>query len=253
MLFVKMTDTGTTEAKAPDAPFRRFGQTEVQARTRFQKIVARTMSANAASIPHVTHHDEVDVTALEAYRKAQPPDAKASPLIFLIKAVVQALAAFPHFNASLSPDGEALVLKRYFHIGIAVDGPMGLLVPVLKDCDGKSIAALAGELREVTELARGKGIPMDRMSGGSFTISSLGGIGGTGFTPIINAPEVAILGVTAMQTRPVWMGEGFEPRQMLPLSLSYDHRVINGADAARFLRHIGQTLAAPASLGEPLS
>lgn len=245
-----MKTIDATEADAPEAPFRRYGEAVAQPRTRFQKIVARTLSANAASIPHVTHHDEVDVTALEAYRKALPVEAKTSPLIFLIKAVTQTLIAFPHFNASLSPDGEALILKRYVHIGIAVDGPLGLLVPVLKDCDRKSISELAAELREVTEMARSKGVPMDRMSGGSFSISSLGAIGGTGFTPIINAPEVAILGVTAIQTRPVWTGEAFAPRQMLPLSLSYDHRVINGADAARFLRHIGEVLADPARLGE---
>src|SRR5262249_907099 len=145
--------------------------------------------------------------------------------------------------SSLSADGEALVMKKYFHIGIAVDGPLGLLVPVLRDCDKKDVPTLAAELREVTALARTKGLPMDKMSGGCFSISSLGGIGGTAFTTIINAPEVAILGVTPVQTKPVWTGNAFEPRQMLPLSLSWDHRVISGADAARFLRHIGESLA----------
>jgi pyruvate dehydrogenase E2 component (dihydrolipoamide acetyltransferase) len=237
---------------SPAAPFQRFGEVECVPRTRFQKVVARTMAANAA-IPQVTHHDEVDATALEAHRQALPPAERPSPLAYLIKAVVAALKTFPHFNASLSPDGETLVLKRYFHIGVAVDGPLGLLVPVVRDCDAKDIATLAAEVRAVSELARTKGLSMDRMSGGGFTISSLGGLGGTGFTPIINAPEVAILGVTAMQTRPVWTGEAFAPRPMLPLSLTYDHRVINGADAARFVRHIGAALAEPDALVAPAS
>ena len=232
-------------SEKPDytAPFAPFGATETTERTRFQKIVAKTMSANVASIPHVTHHDDVDVTGLEKHRKAMDPAIKASPVIFLIKAVVDALSAFPQFNASLSPDGEALVLKKYFHIGIAVDGPLGLLVPVLRDCDQKDIPTLSAELKELSATARSKGLPITAMSGGCFTISSLGGIGGTYFTPIINAPEVAILGVTGIQTRPVWDGQAFQPRQILPLSLSYDHRVINGADAARFVRHIGSSLA----------
>lgn len=233
-----------SDATDPAAPFAHFGPVETVPRTRFQKIVARTMVANASAIPHVTHHDDVDVTGLEAYRKSLDPAAKASPLIFLIKAVVDALGDFPQFNASLTADGETLVLKKYVHIGIAVDGPLGLLVPVLKDCDRKDIPTLSAELREVSALARSKGLPMDRMSGGCFSISSLGGIGGTYFTPIINAPEVAILGVTGIRTQPVWTGNGFEPRQMLPLSLSYDHRVINGADAARFVKRIGESLAA---------
>jgi pyruvate dehydrogenase E2 component (dihydrolipoamide acetyltransferase) len=232
-----------TDATPPEAQFLPFGAVEVVKRTRFQKIVARTMSANASTIPHVTHHDEVDVTSLDAYRRSLPSERRASPLIYVIKAVVAALKVFPQFNSSLSADGESLILKKYLHIGIAVDGPLGLLVPVLRDCDGKDVSALAAELREVTELARSKGLPMDRMSGGCFTISSLGGIGGTGFTPIINAPEVAILGLTPVQTKPVWTGTEFVPRQMLPLSLSYDHRVINGADAARFARQIGAALA----------
>ena len=228
---------------APEAPFLPFGAVELVKRTRFQKIVARTLSANAGAIPHVTHFDEVDVTGLEAYRGTLPPEQKTSPLIYVIKAVAAALQAFPQFNSSLSADGETLVLKQYIHIGIAVDGPLGLLVPVLRDCDRKDVATLAAELRELTALARSKGLPMDRMSGGCFSITSLGGIGGTGFTPIINAPEVAILGLTPVQTKPVWSGDAFVPRQMLPLSLSYDHRVINGADAARFTRRIGAGLA----------
>jgi len=211
---------------ASEAYFAQFGEVTAVKRTRFQKIVAKTMTANASTIPHVTHHDDADVTGLEAYRQALPPEAKLSPLIFLIKALVSALQAFPQFNASLTPDGESLVLKKYFHIGIAVDGPFGLLVPVLRDCDQKDMPNLAAELKELSALARGKGLPMDRMAGGCFAISSLGGIGGGFFSPIINAPD----------------GSAFLPRQMLPLSLSYDHRVINGADAARFVRHVAQAL-----------
>jgi pyruvate dehydrogenase E2 component (dihydrolipoamide acetyltransferase) len=230
-------------APPPEAPFLPFGEVEVVKRTRFQKIIAQTLSHNAAIIPHVTNHDDVDVTGLEAHRRALPADQRISPLIYLIKAVVEALKAFPRFNSSLSADGEMLVLKKYFHIGVAVDGPLGLLVPVLRDCDKKDVPSLAAELRELTGLARTKGLPMDKMSGGCFSISSLGGIGGSAFTPIINAPEVAILGVSPIQTKPAWTGTEFAPRQVLPLSLSWDHRVIAGADAARFLRHIGASLA----------
>lgn len=229
---------------SPEAYFASFGDIESVKRTRFQKIVAKTMVTNATTIPHVTHCDDLDVTTLEARRKTS--GIKASPLIYIVKAVVEALRDFPHFNASLTPDGETLILKRYFHIGIAVDGPLGLLVPVLRDCDTKDVATLAAELREVSALARDKGLPFDRMSGGSISISSLGGIGGTYFTPIVNAPEVAIIGVTGIRTQPVWSGAAFEPRQILPVSLSYDHRVINGADAARFVRRIGEALVAQA-------
>jgi len=228
---------------SPEAYFAQFGEIEAQPRTRFQKVVAKTMATNATTIPHVTHHDEVDVTGLETYRRSVAPEAKFSPLIYLVKAVVEALKAFPQFNGSLAPEGDRLILKKYFHVGIAVDGPLGLLVPVLRDCDSKDLAELSAELKTVSAMARDKGLPMDKMTGGCFSISSLGGIGGTYFTPIINSPEVAILGVTGIATKPVWNGESFEPRAMLPLSLSYDHRVINGADAARFLRHIGGTLA----------
>lgn len=228
----------------PEAYFASFGEIESVNRTRFQKVVAKTMVTNATTIPHVTHCDDLDVTTLEARRKAS--GIKASPLIYVVKAVVEALKAFPHFNTSLAPDGQTLIYKKYFHIGIAVDGPLGLLVPVLRDCDTKDVPTLAAELREVSTMARDKGLPFDRMSGGCFSISSLGGIGGTYFSPIINAPEVAILGVTGIRTKPMWTGEAFEPRQMLPVSLSYDHRVINGADAARFVRRIGDALAVEA-------
>ena len=228
---------------SPEAWFSQFGEIEAVPRTRFQKVVAKTMTANAATIPHVTHHDDVDVTGLEAHRRGLAPEAKFSPLVYLIKAVVSALQAFPQFNASLAPEGDRLILKKYYHVGIAVDGPLGLLVPVLRDCDDKDLAQLSAELKDVSALARSKGLPMEKMSGGCFSISSLGGIGGTYFTPIINTPEVAILGVTGIAVKPVWDGSAFAPRSMLPLSLSYDHRIINGADAARFVRHIGATLS----------
>lgn len=226
-----------------------FGTVETVKTTKFQQVVARRLSQAVQTIPHVTHHDEVDVTLLEAYRgKIAADGMKISPLIFTVKALARALAAFPAFNSSLSEDGKFLITKKYCHIGIAVDGPLGLLVPVLRDADMRSLADLAGELREVSATARDKGLPMSAMEGASMTISSLGGIGGTGFTPIVNPPEVAILGITQTRTVAHWSGGGFEPRQMMPLSLSYDHRVINGADAARFVKHIGESLGSPETL-----
>ena len=233
---------------SPEDPFAAFGPVEAVPMTGFQKVVARRLTQSWTQIPHVTHHDDVDVTALEAHRKALGPDARISPLIFLAKALAGALAAFPQFNASLSDDGQTLVRKNYVHIGIAVDGPLGLLVPVLRDVYTKDVATLAAELAALAAQARDKGLPMTAMSGGCMTITSLGGIGGTGFTPIINQPEVAILGVTPSRMQPVWDGAAFQPRLTMPLSLSYDHRVINGADAARFVRAIGQALAQPETL-----
>lgn len=221
-----------------------FGEVEGVVRTRFQKIVAKNMVANASSIPHVTHHDLLDVTELMALRRSANGQKKLSPVIYIIKAVAEALKRFPHFNASLSPDGETLFLKKYYHIGVAVDGPLGLLVPVLTNCVEKSLDELGAELGAVAAQARDKGLPITKMQGGCFSISSLGGIGGTYFTPIINAPEVAILGVTSVRQEPHWDGEAFVPRDVLPVSLSYDHRVINGADAARFVREIGRQLVA---------
>ncbi len=230
-----------------EAYFAKFGAIETKPMTAFQTIVARRLTQSWTAIPHVTHHDDVDVTALEAHRKSADAP-KASLLVYLVKALAAALKAFPTFNASLSEDGATLILKQYVHVGIAVDGPLGLLVPVLRDADRKDVASLAAELREVVERARSKGLPMSVMEGGSMTITSLGGIGGTGFTPIVNQPEVAILGVTPSRMTPVWDGTAFQPRLLMPLSLSYDHRVINGADAARFCRHIASSLAAPETL-----
>jgi pyruvate dehydrogenase E2 component (dihydrolipoamide acetyltransferase) len=229
----------------PNVDFAKFGPVQTQALSRIQKISGANLSRNWAMIPHVTHNDDADITEMEAFRKKigeEHTDTKITPLVFMIKAAVSALKAYPNFNASLDASGENLTLKNYFHIGIAVDTPNGLVVPVIRDCDQKGLLLLAKELGEISKKARdGKLSPGD-MQGGCFSISSLGGIGGTGFTPIINAPEVAILGVSKSQTKPVWNGGSFEPRLMLPLSLSYDHRVIDGAAAARFTAHLAKSL-----------
>ncbi|TVQ36598.1 MAG: pyruvate dehydrogenase complex dihydrolipoyllysine-residue acetyltransferase, partial [Wenzhouxiangella sp.] len=196
---------------------------------------------------HVTQFDQADITEMEAFRKSSQKQAesagtKMTPLVFLIKAVVAALKEFPHFNASLSTDGEMLVRKKYFHVGVAVDTPNGLVVPVLRDCDQKGLIDLARELTDLSGRAREGKLKGDEMKGGCLSISSLGGIGGTAFTPIINAPELAILGVSRAEMKPVWDGAQFQPRLMMPLSLSYDHRVIDGADAARFTRFLAEQL-----------
>jgi pyruvate dehydrogenase E2 component (dihydrolipoamide acetyltransferase) len=221
----------------PKVDFAKYGEIEEKPLSRIQKISGANLSRNWAMIPHVTHHEDADITELEAFRKqlgAENKDLKVTPLVFQIKAVVAALKQFPQFNASLDESGEKLILKKYFHIGIAVDTPDGLVVPVLRDCDKKGLLELAHELGEISKKARDKKLGPAEMSGGCFSISSLGGIGGTGFTPIVNAPEVAILGVTKAAMKPVWNGKEFAPRLLLPLSLSYDHRVIDGALAARF-------------------
>lgn len=227
----------------PKVDFAKFGPIESQALTRIQKLSGQNLARNWAMIPHVTQFDEADITEMEAFRKQlgeESKDTKLTPLVFLIKAAVAALKAFPKFNASL--DGDSLVLKRYFHIGIAVDTPDGLVVPVLRDCDQKGLLDLARELGEISKKAREKKLAPADMQGGCFSISSLGGIGGTAFTPIINAPEVAILGVSRSAMKPMWNGHEFTPRLMLPLSLSYDHRVIDGAEAARFTSFLAKSL-----------
>ena len=230
----------------PVVDFAQFGEVEAVALTRNQKLVASFLSRNWAQIPHVTHHDEARADALEAFRaQAGPQGVKLTPLPFLLKAAARALLAFPRFNASLSADGNTLVMKRYVHIGVAVETPNGLLVPVIRDCDKKPVAEIAAELAEKTARARTKGLPMAEMSGGCFSVSSLGAIGGTGFTPIINAPEVAILGVTRNAERLALVDGEIVTTLAMPLSLSYDHRVINGADAARFVRFIADQLSAP--------
>lgn len=229
----------------PKVDFAKFGEVEEKPLTRIQKISGQNLARNWAMIPHVTQHEDADITELEAFRKKlgeENKDLKITPLVFQIKAVVAALKKFPQFNASLDVSGEKLILKKYFHIGIAVDTPDGLVVPVIRDCDKKGLLDLATELGEISKKARDKKLGPNDMSGGCFSISSLGGIGGTAFTPIVNAPEVAILGVSKAQTKPVWNGKEFTPRLILPLSLSYDHRVIDGAVAARFASFLATQL-----------
>jgi pyruvate dehydrogenase E2 component (dihydrolipoamide acetyltransferase) len=227
----------------PAQDFAKFGPIETQPLSRIKRLSGPRLHASWLNVPHVTHADEADISDLEDYRRELDTAAKADGyrvtlLAFLLKASVGALKQFPEFNSSLSPEQDSLILKRYYHLGVAVDTPDGLVVPVLRDVDRKGVTELSRELGTVSQKARdGKLTPTD-MSGGTFTISSLGGIGGTHFTPIVNAPEVAILGVVRSKRVPVWDGAEFQARLMLPLSVSYDHRVIDGALAARFLRHL---------------
>jgi pyruvate dehydrogenase E2 component (dihydrolipoamide acetyltransferase) len=231
----------------PQVDFAKFGAVTTQPLSRIKKLSGANLHRNWVTIPHITQHDEADITELEEFRKIQVEEAKKQGirftiLCFLLKAVVVALKQHPEFNASLGPDGESLVLKQYFHIGVAVDTPNGLVVPVIRDVDKKGLMELARELGEISARMRaGKITPAD-MQGGCFTISSLGGLGGSHFTPIINAPEVAILGVGKSVTRPMWNGKEFVPRLMLPLSVSYDHRVIDGAQGARFIAFLSSVL-----------
>jgi len=232
----------------PIIDFAQFGPVETRPLSRIQKISGANLHRNWVSIPHVTQFDEADITEMETFRKQLNEEyaqqgVKITPLAFLLKAVVEALQQFPEFNASLDAGGENLILKKYFHIGVAVDTPDGLVVPVLRDVGCKGIVQLARELGEISARARDKKLSAADMQGGCFTISSLGGIGGTAFTPIINAPEVAILGVSRSGMKQVYRDGAFMPRLMLPLALSYDHRVIDGASAARFIVYLAQTLA----------
>jgi pyruvate dehydrogenase E2 component (dihydrolipoamide acetyltransferase) len=232
----------------PNIDFAKFGPVETRALSRIKKISGANLHRNWVSIPHITQFDEADITELESFRKANAAETekqgfKLTMLAFLIKASVTALRQFPDFNASLDKSGENLVLKKYFHIGVAVDTPDGLVVPVIRDADRKGVFDLARELGEVSKLAKEKKLKPGDMQGGTFSISSLGGIGGTMFTPIINAPEVAILGVSRSVMRPVWNGKEFTPRLVLPLSLSYDHRVIDGAAGARFTTYLVSVLS----------
>ena len=233
-----MSDKAPPMLPWPEEDFSVYGSVEAKPVGKIQHYVGRVMHRNWSSIPHVTHHDDVDVTSFEENRKAwnaANPDKKRTLLPVLMKASVALLKEYPQFNSSLSADGATLYMKDYFHLGFAVDVPNGLLVPVIRDCDKKTISQISQEIVEVSDKAKTKGLAMQDMSGGCFTLSSLGHIGGTVFTPIINAPEVAILGITRTKARFV-PDENGNPvlRQLLPLSLSYDHRVINGADAARF-------------------
>ena len=263
---IKAFETGTVSAAAagngvangaglgllpwPKVDFSKFGEVEEVELSRINKISGANLHRNWVMIPHVTHFDRTDITDLEAFRKEQNKivekqklDVKITPVVFIMKAVAKALEAFPRFNSSISEDGQKLTLKKYINIGVAVDTPNGLVVPVFKNVNKKGIIELSRELMEVSKKARDGKLSGSDMQGGCFTISSLGGIGTTHFTPIVNAPEVAILGVSKSEMQPIWNGKEFEPRLMLPLSLSFDHRVIDGADGARFLSYINGVLA----------
>jgi pyruvate dehydrogenase E2 component (dihydrolipoamide acetyltransferase) len=228
----------------PSVDFAKYGEIERVPLSRIQKLSGANLARNWVRIPHVTHNEDADITDLEAFRKqlnAEQAEVKVTMVALLLKALAATLQAYPQFNASL--DGEELVLKRYYHLGFAADTPQGLVVPVVRDVERKGLLEIAGELAELSGLARAGRLTPAQMSGSTFTLSSLGGIGGTSFTPIVNAPEVAILGVVRAATKPVWDGEAFQPRLLLPLSLSYDHRVIDGAAAARFCAHLASLLA----------
>jgi len=237
----------------PEVDFAKYGEIEIQPLSRIQKISGPRLHASWVNLPHVTQFDQADITELEERRqtlksKAEKQGARLTPLAFLVVACVKTLKEFPTFNASLDPSGESLVYKKYFHIGFAADTPNGLVVPVIKNADQKSLLQIARELAELSARARDGKLPATDMQGGTFTISSLGGIGGTAFTPIINAPEVAILGVSRSSTQPVYQDGEFVPRLMLPLCLSYDHRIIDGASAARFTTFLSAQLADPDGL-----
>ena len=239
---------GISISAMPEVDHSKFGEVETVALSRIKKISGAHLHRSWVTVPHVTQFDEADITELEVFRKSLAKDAekkgvRMTPLIFLMKAVVKAMQEYPNFNSSLGANGENLIMKKYFHIGIAVDTPKGLVVPVVRDVDRKGLFELAAELGEISIRARdGKLTPTD-MQGGCFTISSLGGIGGTNFTPIVNAPEVAILGVSRSKMQPVFIDGEFQPRMMLPLGLSYDHRVIDGAQAARFTSFLSQVIS----------
>ena len=253
--FVKAVMSGQSAApaggalpKVPSVDFAKFGDIDVQPLTRVQKISGPRLQASWINLPHVTQHDEADITELEARRQELKGPAKErgiplTPLAFILKACVATLKEFPKANASLSEDGTSLVYKKYCHLGFAADTDQGLVVPVIRDADKKDVYELALELKELSAAARDGKLKAKDMQGATFTVSSLGGIGGTAFTPIVNAPEVAILGVSRSSMQPVWDGEQFQPRLMLPLSLSYDHRVIDGAYAVRFTTHLAKALS----------
>ncbi|MBW5802602.1 branched-chain alpha-keto acid dehydrogenase subunit E2 [Coxiella endosymbiont of Ornithodoros amblus] len=241
--------SGTAFPPAPRIDFKKFGDIEEKPLSKIKKATGVNLGRNWMTIPHVTQFGEADITELQVFRQSQKEYAakqnvRLTPLVFIIKAVVNALKEFPHFNASLDHTGEHLILKKYFHIGVAVDTPEGLVVPVIHDADRKGLFELAKELDDVSEKARKKMLNMNDIQGGCFSISNLGGIGGTAFTPIVNTPEVAILGVSKMQWKPICNEAGdCKTRLMLPLSLSYDHRVIDGADSARFIVYLAERLS----------
>lgn len=240
--------SGLGVAPMPEIDFSLWGDVETKKLSKINRLTGKFLHRNWVTIPHVTQYDEADITDLEAFRKSMVPEyidkgIKITLLSFLIKAVVSALKELPKFNSSLDPSGENLILKSYFNVGVAVDTADGLVVPVVKDADRKSLIDIAAELGEISKKARDKKLTPGDMQGGCFTISSLGGIGGTKFTPIVNAPEVAILGVSRAKVSPVWNGSDFEPKLILPLSLSYDHRVVDGADGARFTTLLSKMLS----------
>ncbi|MGA1577667.1 MAG: 2-oxo acid dehydrogenase subunit E2 [Steroidobacteraceae bacterium] len=247
--------TGSALPSVPTVDFAAFGPIEIQPLTRIQRISGPRLHASWVNVPHVTQHEEADITALEALRaslkgEAARREVKLTPLSFLMRACALVLKEFPRFAASLDPSGQNLVMKGYVHIGFAADTPGGLVVPVMRDVDRKGVYEIAAELGELSARAREGKLQAAQMQGACFTLSSLGGIGGTAFTPIINAPEVAILGISRARVAPVWDGQAFQPRTLLPLSLSYDHRVIDGAAAARFVVALAGRLARPESLIE---
>ena len=240
--------SGFAVPEMPEIDFSRWGEIELQPLSKLRRVAARNLHRAWLTVPHVTQFDEADVTELEEFRRGKQQEAqqrgvKLTPLGFLLKASAVVLQDFPNFNSSLDRSGEALIVKKYIHIGIAVDTEMGLVVPVIRDVDKKGLYELAEELALVSQKARDRKLGPEDLAGGTFSISSLGGIGGTAFTPIVNAPEVAILGVARSRTMPVWIDGAFQPRQMLPLCLSYDHRVVDGADAVRFTSRLKSVLA----------
>lgn len=239
---------GFQVSPGPVIDFAKFGEIEVKPLNKIKQLTGTNVHRSWVTVPHVTQFNEADITELENFREQQKATAekkgiKLTPLVFIMKAVVASLKAFPHFNASLDSSGNQLIYKKYFHLGVAVDTPNGLVVPVVRNVDQKSLYELAQELAQISVKAREKGLSINEMQGSSFTISSLGGIGGTAFTPIVNAPDVAILGVSKANIKPVYQGNIFVPRLFLPLSLSYDHRVIDGADGARFIVYLAERLA----------
>lgn len=252
--FVKKTLTSKSSGSSlgvkpmPEIDFSQFGEIDTKPLSKINKLTGEFLHRNWVTVPHVTQFDEADITEMEAFRKQMGKEMekegiKITPLAFIIRAVVASLKAYPRFNSSLDANGDNLILKKYFNIGVAVDTPNGLVVPVIKDADQKSLIEISQEIRELAKKARDKTLKPSDMKGGNFSISSLGGIGGTKFTPIVNAPEVAVLGVSRSKMEPQWDGNEFQPRLMLPLSLSYDHRVIDGADAARFTTHLSKMLS----------
>lgn len=249
-IFVKtrLAQPGTGLPTAPMVDFAKFGPVETQPLSRIKKLTGKNLHRNWLLVPHVTQFGEVDITELENFRQAQKSslekqNIKLTPLVFILKATVATLKMFPNFNASLDASGENLIVKNYYHVGVAVDTPEGLVVPVIRDVDKKGMLDLAKELSAVSEKARKKQLTANDMQGGCFSISSLGGIGGTAFTPIVNVPEVAILGISKSSYKPIYQDGAFVPRLMLPLSLSYDHRVIDGAEGARFMVQLTHMLA----------